>query len=108
MKLKEVSSYIHLNDSKSIENWCRLNHLDIHVQNRRKYVYEHELMEVLEYNYVNDTMKKHPNDFMKRCSDNVSFKTLMRFSGYTATNLLINTDPYGNLPKGIRESLNAI
>jgi len=108
MKLKDVSGFIHLKDMKSIENWCKSNQLDIHVQKRRKYVYEHELLQVLEYSYVNDTMKKHPYDFMKRCSDNVTSKTLMRFSGYTATNHSITPDPYSYLPKGIRDSLNAI
>lgn len=108
MKLKDVSDYIHLKDIKSIEQWCRSNQIDVHIQNRRKYVYEHELLEVLEYNYVNDTMRMHPNDFIKRCSENVSSRTLMKFSGYTATNLTVNTDPYSYLPKGIQKLLNSI
>ncbi len=108
MKLKDVSGYIHLKDMKSIEHWCRSNQLDIHVQNRRKYVYEHELLEVLEYNYVNDTMKVHPSDFIKRCSDKVSNKTLMKFSGYTATHLTVTSNPYSYLPKSIQELLNSI
>lgn len=108
MKLKDVSGYIHLKDMKSIENWCRSNQLDIHVQNRRKYVYEHELVQVLEFSYVNDIMKKHPNDFIERCSDNVSYNTLVRFSGHTASNLSSTSEQHGYLPKGIRELLNTI
>ena len=108
IKLKDVSGYIHLKDMKSIEHWCRSNQLDIHVQNRRKYVYEHELLEVLEYNYVNDTMKMHPSDFIKRCSDKVSSKTLMKFSGYTPTHLTVTSDPYSYLPKSVQKLLNTI
>jgi len=108
MKLKDVSEYIHLKDIKSIEQWCRLNRLDIHVRNRRKYVYEHELLEVLEYIYVNDNRKSHPNDFIKRCSDNVSHNTLVKFSGFTEFNLSISAEPYDFLPKGIRNLLNSL
>ena len=108
IKLKDVSGYIHLKDIKSIEQWCRSNQIDVHIQNRRKYVYEHELLEVLEYNYVNDTMKMHPSDFIKRCSDKVSSKTLMKFSGYTATHLTVTSDPYNYLPMSIQKLLNSI
>lgn len=93
---------------KSIEQWCRSHHLDVHIQNRRKYVYEHELLEVLEYNYVSDTMKMHPSDFVKRCSEKVSNRTLMKFSGYTATNLNVTSNSYSYLPKDIQKLLNAI
>lgn len=108
IKLKDVSGYIHLKDIKSIEQWCRSNQIDVHIQNRRKYVYEHELLEVLEYNYVNDTMKMHPSDFIKRCSDKVSSKTLMKFSGYSATHLTVTSDPYSYLPKSVQKLLNTI
>lgn len=108
MKLKDVSGYIHLKDIKSIEQWCRSNQLDVHIQNRRKYVYENELVQVLEYSYVNDTMKKHPSDFIERCSGNVSYNTLVRFSGYTASNLSLTSDQNDYLPKGIRDLLNTI
>jgi hypothetical protein len=108
MKLNEVSSYIHLNDTKSIENWCRLNRLDIHIQRKRKYVYEHELLDVLEYNYVNDKRKIHPDDFIDRCSSHVSYSTLIKFSGFTATNQVVVTNPYGFLPIEIQDLLKTI
>jgi hypothetical protein len=108
IKLKEVSFFIHLNDVKSIENWCRVNGLDIHIQRKRKYVYEHELLKTLEYNYVNDTMKIHPNDFMERCSEHVSNSTLIKFSGCTAGNSNITTNQYSFLPTEVQDILKTI
>ena len=108
IKLKEVSTYIHLNNIKSIENWCKSNRLDIHIQRKRKYVYEHELIDVLEYNYVNDKMKIHPDDFIDRCSNHVSYTTLIKFSGCTATNEVVVTNLYGFLPIEIQDLLKTI
>ena len=108
MKLNEISSYIHLKDIKSIENWCLSNQLDIHIQRKRKYVYEHELMDILEYNYVSDTMKNHPEDFIIRCSNYVSYSTLLKFSGYTASNLIVTTNSYSHFPQQIQDLLKTI
>jgi hypothetical protein len=108
IKLKDVSSYIHLSDIKSIENWCQFNCLDIHIQNRRKYVYEHELLEALERRYVDDTMKNHPEDFIERCTGYVSHSTLMKFSGYTSNNITVTSNPYGFLPIEVQDLLKTL
>jgi hypothetical protein len=71
-------------------------------------VYEHELLEVLEYNYVNDTLKNHPTDFKERCSNYVSHTTLLKFSGYTASDKSVASDPYGFLPDEIQKLLRTI
>jgi len=110
IKLKEVSSYIHLNNMKSIENWCTSNGLDIHIQRKRKYVYEHELNEVLERTYINDTRKKHPDDFLERCSDYVSYYSLTKYSGFTASNSIITVtvNPYSFFPSEVQDILKTI
>ncbi len=95
---------------KSIENWCKSNGLDIHIQRKRKYVYEHELNEVLEKTFINDTRKKHPEDFLERCLNNVSYYSLTKYSGFTASNstLTVTTDPYCSLPIEVQELLKTI
>ena len=95
IKLGDVAKYIHLTDSKSVKSWCCENGLDIHTKKQRNYVYEHELIAVIEYNYVSDTMIKHPGDYIERCAPHVSCSTIVKFSGCTVTDDTINTVDYG-------------
>jgi hypothetical protein len=110
IKLKKVSDFIHLNDIKSIENWCKSNELDIHIQRKRKYVYEHELNEALEKIYINDTRKNHPEDFLDRCGNFVSTYSLAKFSGFTSYNSIssVSRNPYSSFPLEVQELLKAI
>jgi hypothetical protein len=99
-----------MKDMKSIENWCKTNGLDVHIQRKRKYVYEHELKEILEKNYINDTKKNHPTDFLERCINYVSYYSLTKYSGFTASNSTssVPKNPYSFFPSEVQELLKTI
>ena len=110
IKLNKVSLLIDMKNMKSIEYWCKMNGLDVHIQRKRKYVYEHELKETLEKSYINDTKKNHPADFLERCTNYVSYYSLTKYSGLTASisTPSVPKNPYCSFPREVQELLKTI
>ena len=110
IKLKDVSRYIGLEDIKSIEKWCNSHDVIIYVIGNRRYVWEQQVIDAIEKEFVEAVRRNMPNECYIICKKYVSTRTLEDYSFSTATYTNPNqkNKSDGNYPEDVIDFINNI
>lgn len=63
IQISEVKERIGVNDVRTAQKWCEENNITIHKMHKKKLIYNVDLENALELNYISGLKKKHPDNY---------------------------------------------